>query len=168
MDSLSAVTKRNSNPEISAFVANRPSHSVIRATWNDQDSGRRVGRRSCGLPCATSGEQIGRQRQIQVASAWTVRWIANGRHSTTPTGSQICFLWNRAKDGCSSNRAHACEFCLESHKAFECPPKVRGRQEQEQAVVVFVVFVVSGAPSEVPSRDTHLMINATANKNEIR
>ena len=50
---------------------------------------------------------------------------ADGRHSTTATGSQTCFSWNRAKDGCSSvcssNRAHACECCLEPHRAIECP-----------------------------------------------
>ena len=53
------------------------------------------------------------------------RRSASGRHSTTTTGSQICSSWNRAKDGCSlvcsSNIAHACEFCLEPHRATECP-----------------------------------------------
>ena len=49
----------------------------------------------------------------------------DGRHRTTATGSQICFAYNRAPDGCATvcptNRMHVCEFCLEPHRSIECP-----------------------------------------------
>ena len=53
-----------------------------------------------------------------------------------PTGTQVCFAYNRAKEGCAvvcpSSRAHVCEFCLEPHRTVECPrnpgwtPPVKG------------------------------------------
>ena len=50
----------------------------------------------------------------------------DGRFTTTRKGVQICFDWNRKKDGCSggacpAQRAHACEWCLGQHKAIACP-----------------------------------------------
>ena len=48
-----------------------------------------------------------------------------GRNRTTPTGTQVCFAFNTAADGCATvyttSRAHVCEFCLEPHRTVECP-----------------------------------------------
>ena len=47
-----------------------------------------------------------------------------GGYTTTRDGSQICFTWNAAQDGCKSpcpnNRAHVCTKCLQSHRACGC------------------------------------------------
>jgi hypothetical protein len=48
----------------------------------------------------------------------------DGLYATARDGSQICFAWNAAKDGCSKTcphgRAHVCRKCLQPHCAVNC------------------------------------------------
>ena len=127
-----------SNPEISAFVPSRPWNSVIRATSNDRDfwkeeledkvadfrNVRQIVNKFGSKDRSRSRRRGGtKQDRGRTGGAHPHRG-SDGRYSTTATGSQICFAWNRAQDGCAvkcgTNRAHVCEFCLEPHRAIEC------------------------------------------------
>ena len=49
----------------------------------------------------------------------------DGRFIRSNNGSQLCFTFNRNKGGCSvpcpDERAHACEWCRQPHRAIDCP-----------------------------------------------
>ena len=131
----------DTNPELSAFVPSRPWNSVIRASANDRDfwkeeledkvsdvrNVRRVVEKAAG-----GGKDRSRSRRREGTKQERGRDGGphpqrgpDGRHRTTATGSQICFAYNRAPDGCATvcptNRKHVCEFCLEPHRSIECP-----------------------------------------------
>ena len=131
----------DTNPELSAFVPSRPWNSVIRASANDRDfwkeeledkvadvrNVRRVVEKatSGGKDRSRSRRREGTKQERGRQGGTHPQRGPDGRHRTTATGSQICFAFNRAPDGCAavcpSNRAHVCEFCLEPHRSIECP-----------------------------------------------
>jgi hypothetical protein len=49
----------------------------------------------------------------------------DGRFTKSVNGLQLCFSFNRIKGGCQAscthNRAHACEWCRQPHRAIDCP-----------------------------------------------
>ena len=56
----------------------------------------------------------------------------DGRHVVNSEGTEICFLWNRSREGCSERclhkRARQCEWCLGPHRAVDpsCTVKPQG------------------------------------------
>ena len=59
----------------------------------------------------------------------------NGKHKSTPQGTQICFGWNSGTGGCANvrpgapcadGRAHVCQICLSTEHASKDHPS-RGR-----------------------------------------
>eukprot|EP00971_Amphidinium_carterae_P308622 6132899-Amphidinium_carterae.3 len=51
--------------------------------------------------------------------------IRGDGHHIRSGGKELCFTWNRQASGCQSScpwgRLHVCEWCLQSHRAVECP-----------------------------------------------
>jgi hypothetical protein len=56
-----------------------------------------------------------------------------GKHRLDNAGTEICWNWNRAANGCAtkceSGRAHICEICRGDHRTVQCPTVGR---EQDQ------------------------------------
>ena len=57
--------------------------------------------------------------------------LPDGRWRSDDKGREICWLWNRAEDGCSdicpNTRSHVCEWCRSfKHKSVRCPQKPPG------------------------------------------
>ena len=54
-----------------------------------------------------------------------------GDYLTTRDGSQICFAWGRAHDGCKTpcpeKRAHVCQRCLQPHRTISCTAQGGGK-----------------------------------------
>jgi hypothetical protein len=53
------------------------------------------------------------------------RKTRQGTYLTSRDGSQVCFTWNRDRDGCKTGpcpnrRAHVCEHCLQPHRGVDC------------------------------------------------
>jgi len=74
-------------------------------------------------------QQQSQQRQPQTGGkgngkAGHPRKNKTGDFTTTRDGSQICFAWGKAHDGCKSpcpdKRAHVCQHCLQPHRSIGC------------------------------------------------
>ena len=133
------------NPELSAIVPESPWNNAIRASANDRDlwkeelknkaSDFREVRRSWTRHLREKVGRTGRDRRVAESAgeggAHQQR-SADGRHRTTATGTQICFLCNHSPAGCEAEcettRAHVCELCLEPHRSIECPQHQGGDQ----------------------------------------
>ena len=115
-----------SNPEISAFVPSRPWNSVIRATSNDRDfwkeeledkvadfrNVRQVVNKFGSKDRSRSRRRGGtKQDRGRTGGAHPHRG-SDGRYSTPAIGSQICFAWNRAQDGCTVKVRHQSSPCM--------------------------------------------------------
>ena len=55
-----------------------------------------------------------------------------GKYNYTREGQEICFKFARGgraacADVCPSNRAHACQYCLQPHQNSECEARPRGK-----------------------------------------
>ena len=99
-----------SNPEISAFVPSRPWNSVIKATSNDRDfwkeeledkvadfrNVRQMVNRFGSKDRSRSRRRGDAKQDRGRSGAAHPHRRADGRYSTTATGSQICFSWNRS------------------------------------------------------------------------
>ena len=93
---------RGTNPELSAFVPSRPWNSVIRATstdldfWKEELEDKIVDFRNVSwcIDRITRAKERGRE-----GGAHPV-WGQDGRYRTTSTGTQVCFAFNRATNGC--------------------------------------------------------------------
>ena len=58
---------------------------------------------------------------------WANQRRPDNRYMYTEDGTELCYTFNRAADGCGAEctaqppRAHACEWCRGQHRAIRCP-----------------------------------------------
>ena len=151
------VTFHTANPGMSAFQPTQPWNSVVKAAavapafWKDEleDDAliRRVGAAG-GAAAASGGPPPPPPRAWDGGSAAAGsgkrkrgnrdRGAGGGPSSSSAPprdrvpggGKEICFAWNKARDGCQdvcpSGRAHVCRVCLQPHRAVDCPKAAPG------------------------------------------
>ena len=138
------------NPNLSAYSDQMPWNSVIKASagasefWKEEledpamlarvetprgqerrgvhgGSASSPRRRSRSRPAAYGK---GRAKPKNKGTGLADKRVADGRFRMKD-GQEICYAWNRAGDGCEAQcphkRAHVCEWCLQSHRAIQCP-----------------------------------------------
>ena len=131
----------DTNPEISAFVPSRPWNSVIRATANDRDFwkeeledkvidfrnvSRCIDRIARGNPDRSrSRTRPTKKERGREGGAHPMR-SQDGRYRTTPTGTQVCFAYNKAKEGCAVVCPRAVHMSASFAWSHTGPSSVRG------------------------------------------
>ncbi len=123
-----------------AVIDATPGLSVIRAAANTQAVVGTTGSDSSGHRRRSPSRRRSRSRRRSPAGR-TKRSAkkdnakrSDKRHFTNSEGVQLCYAWNRQKDGCTSSgacstdRAHQCEWCLGPHRAIDpaCRTKPKG------------------------------------------
>jgi hypothetical protein len=93
--------------------------------WSQPGEGKRSKKRKAAGYASSGGQHSFPPKPPRVDSSAERR--PDGRYVKAENNVEICYRWNRAADGCSTEcaaqppRMHVCEWCRGSHRAVACP-----------------------------------------------